>query len=293
MLSDRSYMRDSYGRQTTSVLTWIISALAAGFILQVIFERAFLSGAFTHFAALSSTGLRAGRVWSLLSYTFVHEGILHVLGNALALYFLGRELIPMIGEKRFGWLYVLSALAGGLLWFAVNFNHAGSLLIGASATVCAFLVLFACFFPNREITLLVFFVLPVTLKPKYLAAIVAIVDLFGFLFGELPGGRFDFGIAHSAHLGGMVVGLLYYHFIHQREWRNPDSRAEIELPRWLRKSQKAQTAAAPYKVNLTTREDLRAEVDRILDKINSEGFGALTAEEKRVLDEAKDSLSRR
>ena len=50
---------------------------------------------------------------------------------------------------------------------------------------------------------------------------------------------------------------------------------------------------ANYKVNLTTRGDLRAEVDRILDKINSSGFGALTAEEKRVLDEARDLMSRR
>jgi hypothetical protein len=45
-------------------------------------------------------------------------------------------------------------------------------------------------------------------------------------------------------------------------------------------------------VNLTNRNDLRVEVDRILDKINSEGFGALTPEEKRLLDEARDLLSR-
>ena len=46
-------------------------------------------------------------------------------------------------------------------------------------------------------------------------------------------------------------------------------------------------------MNITNRDDLRAEVDRILDKINSQGFGALTDEEKRVLDEARDLLSRR
>jgi hypothetical protein len=46
-------------------------------------------------------------------------------------------------------------------------------------------------------------------------------------------------------------------------------------------------------IDLTRREDLRAEVDRILDKINSDGFGALTADEKRLLDDARDLLSRR
>jgi len=51
--------------------------------------------------------------------------------------------------------------------------------------------------------------------------------------------------------------------------------------------------AAPEPVNVGSREHLRAEVDRILDKINSQGFGALTADEKRILDEARDLLSRR
>jgi hypothetical protein len=81
--------------------------------------------------------------------------------------------------------------------------------------------------------------------------------------------------------------------VHQHEWKNPDGSTDIELPRWLRKSQKAAAAApAKFKLNLSSREDLRTEVDRILDKINSDGFSALTAEEKRLLDEARDQLSR-
>ncbi len=59
-------------------------------------------------------------------------------------------------------------------------------------------------------------------------------------------------------------------------------------PRRLRRS-----PSPPYKVNVTSREDLRIEVDRILDKINSEGFGALTAQEKRLLDDAREALGRR
>jgi hypothetical protein len=74
---------------------------------------------------------------------------------------------------------------------------------------------------------------------------------------------------------------------------NPFGRAwgaDIELPRWFRLRKKA--AAPRFQVNLTNRTDLRAEVDRILDKINSEGFGALNEEEKRLLDEARDLLGR-
>jgi hypothetical protein len=66
--------------------------------------------------------------------------------------------------------------------------------------------------------------------------------------------------------------------------------AGIQLPGWFRRKKK--DAPLRYQVNLTNRKDLRTEVDRILDKINSEGFGALTKEEKLLLDEAHDLLSR-
>jgi predicted RNA-binding protein with PUA domain len=65
----------------------------------------------------------------------------------------------------------------------------------------------------------------------------------------------------------------------------------IELPAWLRRK-KAEKNTVNYKVNVTPPADLKTEVDRILDKINSSGFSALTDDEKRVLDEAKDLLSR-
>jgi hypothetical protein len=71
----------------------------------------------------------------------------------------------------------------------------------------------------------------------------------------------------------------------------------VELPRWIKRSGKPE-AVTPAFDNTTatppnTRQDIRAEVDRILDKINSHGFGALTPDEKRVLDNAKHLLSRR
>jgi hypothetical protein len=65
----------------------------------------------------------------------------------------------------------------------------------------------------------------------------------------------------------------------------------LELPAWL-KRKKSEKRTTSYKVNITPHGDLKTEVDRILDKINSAGFGALTDEEKRLLDEAKDLLSR-
>lgn len=298
MLSDRSYMREQYPRQRTSVLTWLICALSAGFILQLIFQRwigATAGSEFERALELSPQGIRHGYLWTLLTYGLLHNpySILHIVGNLLGLYFFGREVLPHLGERRFLSVFVSAILVGGLAWLAVNWNQPGS-LIGASAGVSALLVVFACLSPNQPITLLLFFILPVTLRPKYLAIGLFVLDALGLVFYELLGARSIFGMAHSAHLGGMAIGWLYYRFVHQREWRSPDRAAQMEIPRWLKQMKKAPPAVStpPFKINLSNRENLRAEVDRILDKINSQGFGALTTEEKHILDEAKEILSR-
>lgn len=294
MLSDRSYMRDNYPRERASMLAWLISAIVAGFVLQLVFARILeMPGAMEHFFGLSISGLKAGRIWTLLTYSFLHDtsNLLHIVGNLLGLYFLGRVLLPMLGTKRFLSLYGAMVLVGGALWAAVNWRLGGT-VIGASAGVAGLFIVFACFYPNQPVTFLLFFILPVTLKPKYVAYFALGLDLAGCVFYEIMGVPSPFGFAHSAHLGGMAAGWIYYRYLHEANWRFPSRSGDIELPKWMKKQAKNPTPAA-YQVNVTNPGDLRAEVDRILDKINSQGFGALTADEKRMLDDAKDLLSRR
>ncbi len=300
MLSDRSYMRDSYARQTTSVLTWLMCLTVAGFILQNVFWRWFgprVGQGFDRVFELSIPAIQSGQIWTLLTYSLLHStgNFLHIIGNLLGMFFLGRELLPLLGSRRFLGLWSSAVVGGGLMWVATNWTHGGS-VIGASAGVASLLVFFACLQPNQPMTFLLFFVLPVTLKPKWIALGLLAIDLIGFVFYEIMGSPSPMGFAHSAHLGGMAAGWLFFRFVHQRDWQNPD-RVEsggIELPKWFRRAQKTPEVAAPaFKVNLTSREDLKAEVDRILDKINSDGFGALTSDEKRLLDDARDALTKR
>lgn len=287
-------MRDDYRPPQTSVVVWLIAAIVAGFLLQTIFLRWFGVGrSFVDLFALSVDGITSGKVWTLLTYSFLHSpsNLLHVIANLLGLYFLGRELLPVMGSKRFLWFYGAAAASGGLLWLAANWTT-GGVVWGASAAVYGLLTIFACFYPNRQVTFLLFFVVPVTVKPKYVAYVLLGLDLCGFLFYEIMGAASPFGFAHSAHLGGMLAGWVYYRYIHEGKWSFGRA-ASFEMPKWARKRETASASAPKYKVNLTDRSDLRAEVDRILDKINSQGFGSLTDEEKRVLDSAKDLLSRR
>jgi membrane associated rhomboid family serine protease len=237
-----------------------------------------------------------GYVWTLVTHSLLHDphNLFHFFADVLGLYFLGRELLPMLGPRKFLSLYAGALILGGLVWSLVHWRH-GGVHYGATAAVDALLVVFACFYPNQRIDFLLFFIFPVSLKPRHLALGLAGFDLFGLLFYEIPGAVLPFGmtVANSAHLGGMAAGWLYYRYFHEASWLSIKSRADIELPRWMKRKNKAVVPAPSYQVNLTSRSDLRAEVDRILDKINSDGFASLSAEEKRLLDEAKDLLSRR
>jgi len=297
MLSDRSYMREPQPGGRTSVVGWLLAAVAAGFILQNFLTKILGQGQLLErTAGLSAAALRSGHLWTLLTYGFLHPQdelfLLEVIFIGLSIYFLGKELLPVLGPRRFLALYAATLVVGGLFWTAANWRNEGTLL-GASSAVAGLLVVFACFFPNREITLLFLFV-PVTVKPKYIVLCCLTLDLFGCVFYEILGKASPLGLAHSAHLGGMAAGWLYYRFGHQAAWRRPGRAPAIELPRWMKRTAPPAVAPAPaYQVNIGSREHLRAEVDRILDKINSQGFGALTADEKRLLDEAKDLLSRR
>lgn len=294
-------MRDSYEPARNgggSVMTWLLSGIIAGFILQNVFLRWFNAGAFFdgNFA-LSPYAIATGKVWTLLTYGFLHDprNLLHILANVLAIYFLGRELLPLLGARRFVGVYLAMVLTGGLFWLAANWANAG-MVIGASAAACGLLIIYAGFYPHRPITFLLFFILPVTLKPKHVAITLLLLDLAGFAFYEILGAASPFGVAHSAHLGGMFAGWIYFRYVHERAWpagwrlawprrqaRRATRSSAAELP-----EDESEDALLP-----TSHRDLRAEVDRILDKINSEGFGALTPEEKRLLDNAKDLLSRR
>jgi len=296
MLSDRSYMRDSYPRTTRSALVWIISATVGGFILANVFERLFLSGHFTDLFALSTGDIQRGYFWQFFTYGFVQKpeelfGVLTFCFNLMWLYLFGRELEGLLGAKRLTWLYLTGLALGGVAWFGLNYKVGGQ-ISGAWPGVAALFVMYACLNANQRIPLLIFFVFPVTLKPKYLAWAAVVFEVCALFFIEFPHHESRLG-SPAAHLAGMFVGFLYFRFVHEREWRTPDGVAEIELPQWLKKKQKSPETAPPvYKVNLD-REALRAEVDRILDKINSDGFAALTSDEKRLLDDAKDLLSRR
>lgn len=297
MLSDRSYMRDNYPRQTTSVVIWLISATVAAFVLQFVFWRWLgEQDVMEHLFGLSVAGIKAGQVWTLLTFGLLHDthNLLGAIFSVLCLYFLGRTLEPVLGPRRLLGVYAGALLTGGLLWTGVHWTDAAApfVLTGATAGIAGLFMVYACFNPNQPITFLLFFVLPVTLLPRIIVLGWLAFALLGFAFYEILGAASPISMAYSAHLGGLAAGWIYYRYLHNARWSFRRAKPAVQPPAWTQKKNAA-VASPAFQVNVPSREDLRAEVDRILDKINSKGFAALSAEEKRLLDEAKDLLSRR
>ena len=178
MLSERSYQRDDYPRERTSVLTWLLCSLVAGFVLQIVLGSPWIggSGALGDQLMLTAQGMRAGRVWILFTHSLFHDPhyIFHLIGNMLMLYFIGREVLPMLGGKRFLGLFFAATALGGLAWMLVHWRL-GGVHFGATAAIDALLIVFACFYPHRQLDFLLFFILPVSVKPKHLA-----LGLLGF-----------------------------------------------------------------------------------------------------------------
>lgn len=286
-------MRGDYPHRITSVVIWLISALVAAFVLELILLSPWLGAsgpALVNQFPLTIGSLQNWHLWTLLSHSLLHSTAnpLHILFTVLTLGFIGRELEPRLGAHRFLAVFVGAILSGALLWTAVNWTHGGA-HIGAGAGLLGLLIVLAGLSPHLEMGL---FLLPVTFRLQHLVYVVLALDVFGLLFYEILGSPAPLGLTPSAHLGGMLAGWIYLRFMPASHGLELTSK--LTLPAWLRRWPKAKSAATSRAAASpgTSTPQLRAEVDRILDKINSEGFGALTPQEKRALDEAKDLLNR-
>ena len=137
--------------------------------------------------------------WQVVTYAFLHGSFNHLFFNMLGLWMFGGELEHVWGQKRFLQFYAASVVAAALTQLLVN-ALLGSIAptVGASGGLFGLLLAFAMIFPNRII--LLFFVIP--MKAKYLVALYGLIELYQGAY------VLNSGVAHFAHLGGMLGGLL-------------------------------------------------------------------------------------
>lgn len=144
--------------------------------------------------------------WQVVTYAFLHGSIGHLFFNMLGLWMFGSELERLWGEKRFMQFYAASVLTAAAAQLVVTFL-AGSVYptVGASGGLFGLLLAYGMLFPNRTIMPLF---PPIPMKAKVFVALYGGLELFFGVTGTAS------GIAHFAHLGGMLGGFLMI-----RYWR--------------------------------------------------------------------------
>ncbi len=149
--------------------------------------------------------------WQLLTYAFLHGGINHLLFNMLGVYMFGAELERVFGTARFALLYFASVITAALAQLAFGlYTGSPNPTVGASGGLFGLLLAYAMIFPKRTIVLLI---PPIPMPAWLFVSLYAGVELYLGVTGTLE------GIAHFAHLGGLVGGFAVLMF-----WRTQRSR---------------------------------------------------------------------
>nr|WP_299383783.1 rhomboid family intramembrane serine protease [Allomuricauda sp.] len=224
--------------------------------------------------------------WSLVTYSFFHADLWHVLFNMLILYFAGRIFLNLFDDQRFLNAYFMAVILGGLV-FLGSYNLLPGLvgsttpgLIGASAGVTGVLLFVCSYIPNQEVRLFMF-----NIKLWYIGAALVLKDLLLIPYGENVGGRL-------AHLGGALLGYVY-----ARQLLNGNDIGAGFAKLWKAASQlfKPREKKGPLKTVYKNKESKgkgkaaydkaanQKRIDDILDKISKSGYESLSKAEKDFL----------
>lgn len=167
--------------------------------------------------ALFYPGSQLFKPWQILTHMFMHGGFWHIFFNMYTLFLFGTVLERSLGTKRFLIFYFVTGLGAAALHTGVEYLQAMSFLsegaagtmsyrqllmtptLGASGAIYGVLIGYAMLYPDSILTLIF---PPISLKAKWFAVVFAVIELFTGVFGSSD------GVAHFAHLGGMLFGWL-------------------------------------------------------------------------------------
>ena len=192
----------SFGGPLTRAVKIIIISCVAVFLLQFISQLITGRSEITLiFGLIPVLVWKKFFIWQLFTYAFLHGGIFHLLFNMFALWIFGCELERYWGTREFIKYALVTGVGAGISTVIVTPSQ-GIPTIGASGLVYGLLLAYGLLFPNRPIYL--YFLFPI--KAKHFVLIFGAIALYASLSGPSD------NIAHLAHLGGMLFGLVYLRY---------------------------------------------------------------------------------
>ncbi len=209
-------------------------------------------------------------LWQPFTYLFFHGGIWHVLINMFVLWMFGSELETLWGRQEFLKYYFLTGVGSGLVTVLFSLNSPVP-VVGASGAVYGILLAYGLIFPNRYVYL--YFFIPV--RVKYFVIFIGALAFFSSI------GAGSSGVSHLTHLSGMLIGFGYL-----------KSNVRLNALKSIVLQQKDGIRHRIIKKKRRRDDDLRLEVDRMLDRINEVGYDALSEKEKKFLYEASKKLAK-
>jgi membrane associated rhomboid family serine protease len=222
--------------------------------------------------------------WSFFSYMFVHQGLLHLATNMLALYLFGTPVENRMGGRRFLAYYLYCGVGAALFAVALNLITPLVPFVGASGAVLGVALAFAAYWPDADV---VVFPIPIPIKARTLVIGLAVMDL---ILARVT----QDGVAHEAHLGGLLFGWLYFKALPYTQRQPAAQPRQVERVVMVQSaSREAEPRSGPVRAFPRPGSDpVTTEVDRVLDKISATGIGSLTPEERRFLDEVSKRKQR-
>lgn len=276
------------GDITTKLIFWNILLFAIPEVFFAILKLFLIDIDYYQYVGLSnSIEDFIFKPWTLISYSFFHGGIFHILSNMIMLNFIGKLFTTYFTQKQLFGLYLLGSLFGGFVYLLSYtllplLAHQNAILVGGSASVMAILWATTTYQPNMEIRLL----LIGTIKLWHIALVFLIIDLI-----QLP---MDNTGGHLAHLGGAFSGFLFVKMIQNGtdltkpinniiDWFtnlfSPKKRTPFKKVHRTFSTPKS----TPKPTKIVIKDKQQQQIDEILDKISQSGYDSLTKDEKEFL----------
>lgn len=273
-MSFGQYSRPSFrfGPAMTDWVKILIIVNAAVFLVQSV-TRHSIDPIFGFVPAQAIAGFK---LWQFVTYMFLHGSFWHIFFNMFMLWMFGSQMEKDWGPDTFIRFYIFAGLGGSVLsWITGPTSMVAT--IGASGAIFGILLAYAMAYPNRQV--LVYFVFPV--KVKYLVIGLGALNLLAASQSA------ETGIAHFAHLGGLLFGYIYLRWFRRSAWAGVGTGAGMGPSAWREAWRKRQVKKRLKVIDLHARRDAerRLEVDKILEKIAREGIEGLTPGERKLLEE--------